>query len=119
MMRILFWTFAVFVVVATVWASFASNRLTSDQNRFVWAIVLCIVFVSMACGIAYLLFYCWKKRIAMIAGRYGGGGQYSRDTQPIRYWGIMILYVLCFLVFAEGIHFCVSIMLTVAKHFSE
>ncbi|HVU08228.1 MAG TPA: hypothetical protein VHG89_06770 [Verrucomicrobiae bacterium] len=116
MKRILFWTFIILVVAIALWASFAANQLTNDQNMLIWAIILCMVCVAMACGLAYLLFYCWKNRIAMIAGRYGGGRQYSRDTQPFRYWGIMIFYLVCLWILMEGICMCISKALTAAKH---
>lgn len=116
MIPALFWTFAGVVVIAAIGADCFSSKLTSDQNKFIWAVVLCLVFVPTACAIAYLLLYCWRKRIAMIAGRYGGGRQYSRDAQPIRYWCVMIYWALFLLASLAAVSFSVSTTYAAAKH---
>ena len=71
--KILFWVLISLFTVAAVSLSFASSRMTVGQNALVWSAILCVVFAAMAGFIAYLLFWCWEKRIAIIAGRYGGG----------------------------------------------
>jgi hypothetical protein len=112
--KLLFWCLLSVIVIAAIWASFASNRLSSDQNSLIWATILCMVSASMAGGFSYLLFWCWRKRIAIIAGRYGGGREYSRDSQPVRYWSIMLLYLLVISVFIMGVFYCIVIMWTKA-----
>jgi hypothetical protein len=59
-----------------------------DEQVLIWGAIAYAVVMTIAFGLAYLLFWCWKSRIAVTA-RW----QFSRDSQPIRYWTLMLFYV--------------------------
>ena len=77
--------------------------MTVDEQVLFWGAICYAIMLIFVAVLAYLLFWCWKKRIAIIAGRYGGGGQYSRDLQPIRYWAVMLFYASALVLISTGL----------------
>jgi uncharacterized iron-regulated membrane protein len=66
--------------------------MTVDKQFLIWGAVVYVIMIIFASALAYLFFWCWKKRVALTAMV-----QYSRAAQPIRYWSLMLFYVLAFL----------------------
>jgi len=72
--------------------------MTEDENSLVWAAVIALVSLAFSGGLTFALFWFLKNRVVMIAGRYGGGIQFFRDSQPVRYWLLMAFYLLAALI---------------------
>jgi hypothetical protein len=99
MMRIFFWTFVAVGLAAFFFAASRQKDMTADENTLLWGSVACGVMAIIGFGSVFLLFYFWKKRIAIMVGYYGGRKVWSRDSQPFVYWCIMLFYFLAGLFF--------------------
>jgi hypothetical protein len=67
--------------------------MTVDEQILFWGAIVYLIMAIIACALIYLLYWCWKKRIAVILF-LGKGREYSRDLQPVKYWSIMLYYTL-------------------------
>jgi hypothetical protein len=112
----MFWTFLAAIVGSVIWAAFASDKMTADENSLIWAAVFCLVFMAFSGGLTFAWIWFLKKRVAMIAGRYGGGIQFFRDSQPVRYWMLMAFYLLVILMSIFCVCGGVRDMWIIARH---
>jgi hypothetical protein len=104
MIRIIFWIFVALFLAAFFWGASASKNWTEQENAQFWTGVVCFVWTLVAGGLAYLLFYCWKKRAVPNPARYGFEMRaFSRDSEPFHYWSVMIFYSLFLILVLLGL----------------
>lgn len=99
MIRTLFWILVAVGLGAFFFAASRQKNMTTDENTLLWGLIGCGFVVIFASGAAFMLFYCWKKRVAIMVGRYGSTKTCSRDIQPFGYWCVMLFYLLAFFFF--------------------
>jgi hypothetical protein len=97
MMRVLFWIFVAGFLGAFFWFASASKYMTANQNLAFWESATSLVMVAFAAYAFCMLFYGVKRRAVILASKYGGR-EFSRDTQPFRYWCGMLFYCIWLLV---------------------
>jgi hypothetical protein len=70
--------------------------MTADEQVLVWGGISYGIIAIIGVALACLLFWCWKKKIAIIL-LLGSGREYPRDSQPIKYRCVMVFYALAVL----------------------
>jgi hypothetical protein len=98
MMRIFFWILVAFGLAAFFFAAAHQRSMTNEENTLLWGSIGCGVMAVFAFGSAAMLIYCWKKGVAIMVGYYGRSRWHARDSQPLRYWCIMLFYLLALLI---------------------
>jgi hypothetical protein len=116
MMRIIFWILVAVGLCAFFFAASHQNTMTLDENTLFWGSIGFGIMAIMAGFAAFMLFNCWKKQIAIMIGYYGSPRVYPRDSQPFRYWSVMLFYLVWFLfnsfvVCAVGIRVLLPLLL--------
>jgi uncharacterized membrane protein YjgN (DUF898 family) len=101
MKRILFWFLVAVGLGAFFFAAAHQGSMTNDENTVLWGSLCSGLMVILAFGSIFAWFYFWKKRFAIMVGRYGGRKAHSRDSEPFAYWSIMFFYLLAFLCFSS------------------
>jgi hypothetical protein len=95
--------------------------MSADQQYLAWGAVVCVIMFLFAGFLGYSLFSFLKKGTAILASRYGRGVEYSRASQPIKYWIVMLFYTLALLVvlyvlFINGHELVESLLKSLSNH---
>jgi biotin transporter BioY len=98
MMRIIFWILVASGLAAFFFGASRQRIMSVEENTLLWGSIVCGVMAIFAFGSGYMVYYCWKKRVAALVGKYGASRIYARDSEPSRYWLIVLFYFLVFLL---------------------
>ena len=93
MLRKLFWILLAAGVGAVIWFSANSRHMTASQNLLFWTLVVDVVLVALTGFPLGMLTYGIRKGSVILASRRGGR-EFSRATEPVRYW-LTMTYYLC------------------------
>jgi hypothetical protein len=70
--------------------------MTADEQVLVWGGISYGIIAIIGVALACLFFWCWKRKIAIVF-LLGKGREYPRDSQPIKYWCVMLFYTMAVL----------------------
>jgi hypothetical protein len=113
MIRILFWILVAAGLACFFVFIFHLKKSTADEQVLFLGIVVIGIMAILAAFALFMFVYCWKKRVAIMIGRYGNrtGRTWSRDSQPFRYWSIMLFYAVSFVFVSYALYIGVKDLL--------
>jgi hypothetical protein len=99
MKRILFWILVAIFVGVFFFVVSHPESLTANQSTVLWTSIVTVgvVVVSLIiiCSFAYAIFDMLKKGVAPVPIKYCNM-VYSRDSQPLVYWTLVLFWVVLF-----------------------
>ena len=89
---------------------------SDDKNVVFWDIAVLGICVIISSGIAYGIFCALKKRRVFLASASGmKTAGYSRDSEPFKYWSVMLIYILLLFCFLFGLCSCLREVLDLLR----